>query len=59
MDNFGTKAGWTLSVAGFLLLMALGNLGLIAVLVPLAAMLALGTVVLLEHKDSHVTHGIK
>lgn len=59
MDNFGTKAGWILSVAGFLLLIVLGNLGLIAVLVPVAAALALGAVMLFEHKDSHVTHGIK
>lgn len=59
MADFGTKAGWILSAAGFLLLMALGNLGMLAVLVPLAAILALGAVMFLGHKDSHVTHGIK
>lgn len=59
MANLGTKAGWALSLAGFLLLMALGNLGMVAVLIPLAAVLALGAVMFFGHKDSHVTHGIK
>lgn len=59
MANLGTKAGWTLSAAGFLLLIVLGNLGMLAVLVPLAAVLALGAVMFFGHKDSHVTHGIK
>jgi hypothetical protein len=59
MDNLDVKAGWALSFAGFVLLLALGNLGLVAVLAPLAALLALGAVMLLGHKDSHVTHGLK
>ncbi|HEY1462451.1 MAG TPA: hypothetical protein VGF44_03420 [Terriglobales bacterium] len=59
MDSFGTKAGWTLSLAGFLLLICLGNLGMVAVLVPLAAVLAIGAVMLLGSKDGHVTHGLK
>jgi hypothetical protein len=44
MANLSTKVGWTLSVAGFLLLMAMGNLGMVTVLIPLAAVLAAGVV---------------
>lgn len=63
MDNHGTvistKIGWILSLIGFLLLLALGNLGLMAILVPTAAILAIGVMVVLNHKDTHVTHGLK
>lgn len=63
MDNHGTlistKIGWMLSLIGFLLLLVLGNLGLMAILVPTAAVLALGVMMVLNHKDGHVTHGLK
>ena len=63
MDSHGTllstKIGWALSLVGFLLLLALGNLGLAAILVPTAAVLALGVMMLLNHKDAHMTHGLK
>ena len=44
MGNLDTKIGWTLSTAGLLLLMASGNLSIVAVLVPVAAVLAAGVV---------------
>jgi hypothetical protein len=59
MDKKLSKAGWILSVAGFVLLLMVGNLGLAAVLIPVAAVLALGVMMLLNHKDGRVTHGIK
>jgi hypothetical protein len=62
MDSHGTvstKIGWMLSLIGFLLLLALGNFGLMAILVPTAAILAVGVMVVLNHKDTHVTHGLK
>jgi len=63
MDSHGTvmstKIGWMLSLIGFLLLLVLGNLGLVAILVPAAILLALGVMVVLNHKDARVTHGLK
>jgi hypothetical protein len=63
MDSHGTvistKIGWGLSLIGFLLRLALGNLGLMAILVPTADVLALGVMVVSNHKDGHVTHGLK
>lgn len=47
MDNKNNYsiAGWTLCLLGFLLLLLLGNLGLAAVLVPVAGGLAVTIVV--------------
>ena len=63
MDSHGTvistKIGWMLSLIGFLFLLALGNLGLVAILVPTAILLAVGVTMVLNHKDAHVTHGLK
>lgn len=63
MDSQGTvistKIGWLLSLIGFLLLLVLGNLGLVAILLPTAAVLAFGVMMVLNHKDTHVTHGLK
>ncbi|HEY1799333.1 MAG TPA: hypothetical protein VGG46_00245 [Terriglobales bacterium] len=63
MDSHGTlvstKIGWVLSLIGFLLLLALGNLGLMAILVPTAALLAVGVMMLPSHKDGQLTHGLK
>jgi hypothetical protein len=61
MDNYraaSVKIGWTFSFMGLLLLLMLGNLGLAAILAPIAAMLALVVVALGHHRRS-VTHGLK
>jgi hypothetical protein len=43
MDVLSSKAaGWTLVVGGFLLLVAMGRLGLAVVLIPMAAAVAYG-----------------
>jgi hypothetical protein len=57
--SLSTKIGWALSLMGFLLLLDLGNLGLVAILVPTAAVLAVAVMAVLNHKDAHVTHGLK
>lgn len=57
--EISTRIGWGLSLIGFLLLLALGDLGLMAILVPTAAVLALGVMMVSNHRDVHVTHGLK
>jgi hypothetical protein len=58
-NNHYLIAGWTLSLLGFLLLLVVGNLGLAAVLVPIAGVLAIVIVASHSHSDRHVTHGLK
>lgn len=55
----GSVAGWVLSLLGFVLLLAFGNLSLMAILVPIAALAAIGMVLVHNHGNNRVTHGIK
>lgn len=61
MDSYQAtlvKIGWTFSFMGLFLLLVPGNLGLVAILAPIAAMLAFVAVTLGDHRRS-VTHGLK
>ena len=61
MDNNTNSSvvGWILSLLGFVLLLAFGNLSLMAILVPIAALAAIGMVLAQNHGNDRVTHGLK
>jgi hypothetical protein len=58
MNTSNSKFGWTISLAGLLLLAALGKLSLLVVLVPAAAALGFGFLWLARKADRRV-HGLK
>jgi hypothetical protein len=53
------RIGWTLSFIGFVLLLALGNVALVPMLVAVATILALGVMMVHNHKGGHMPNGLK
>jgi hypothetical protein len=58
MHTGDSKLGWTITLVGFLLLIALNEIGLLLVLIPAATILAFG-VLWLSYKPGGVTQGLK
>lgn len=58
MEKNSARFGWTLALAGFLLLLAIGKLDLLIVLLPMATLVACGFLWIV-HRHQNVTHGLK